>query len=321
MTMPGILQRRLDEPTLTTEAKFWPGGIPSFIKSPTGNFNIEPYDFPPIVKGWNRFVRENWVSRDDETDDSKAQQRRSLIETWVTAQQDFRDLYTNKAPDSEERFSHAPRPSTNWALWLKIQLMFYDYNRMWGHIAQETFTITPNKNDSVTLDNIKRYQALETADFSILAFTNAGEALYHSYHPPPIIVDDYALNTGLVPLIFSYTNGLPYRGYRIRALNFFSLSLPIIGTGKRLENLIGPYGQEQDPIDERVYFADKALDMRKGLLEILLTESEEQEVEADEVEDALIELAPGYVEAEAEGDGLAEIFDLFGSGFQSILLA
>lgn len=62
------------------------------------------------------------------------------------------------------------------------------------------------------------------------------------------------------------------------------------------------------------------LDMRKPLLEILLTESEEQEVDDDEVEDALIELAPGYVEAEAEGDGLAEGFDLFGSGFQSILL-
>lgn len=92
MAMPGIFHRRLDEPTLTTEAKFWPGGIPSFIKSPTENFDVEPYDFPPTVKGWYRFVRENWVSSDDETNDSKAQQRRSLIETWVTAQQDFRDV-------------------------------------------------------------------------------------------------------------------------------------------------------------------------------------------------------------------------------------
>ncbi|KAJ5658731.1 uncharacterized protein N7484_002380 [Penicillium longicatenatum] len=344
MAMPGIFQRRLDEPTLTTEAKFWPGGIPSFIKSPTENFNVEPYDFPPIVKGWYRFVRENWVLSDDETDDSKAQQRRSLIETWVTAQQDFRDSYTNKAPDPEQRFSQkeisnygcyyhsklvpwdlyltadAPRPSTNWALWLKIQLMFYDYNRMWGHVAKETFTITPRENDFVTLDNIKRYQGLETADFGIVAFNNVGEAVYDSYHPSPIIVDDYALNTGMVLLILSYVNGVPYQGYRIRALNFFSLSLPIIGTGKRLKTLLEPYGQEQDPMDERIYFDDEALDMKKPLLEILLTESEEQEVDDDEVEDALIELAPGYVEAEAEGDGLAEGFDLFGSGFQSILL-
>lgn len=60
--------------------------------------------------------------------------------------------------------------------------------------------------------------------------------------------------------------------------------------------------------------------MKKPLLEILLTESEEQEVDDDEVEDALIELAPGYVEAETKGDGLAKGFDLFGSGYQSIVL-
>ncbi|KAJ5725277.1 uncharacterized protein N7483_006634 [Penicillium malachiteum] len=70
-------------------------------------------------------------------------------------------------------------------------------------------------------------------------------------------------------------------------------------------------------MDKRIDFHDKALDMKKPLLEIILTESEEQEVDDDEVEDALIELAPGYVEAEAEGDGLAEGFDLFGSGSQS----
>ncbi|KAJ5921240.1 hypothetical protein N7466_009566 [Penicillium verhagenii] len=327
MPQPGIFQRRLGEPTLTTEAKFWPGGIPSFIKSPTENFNVEPCDFPSTVKGWYRFVRENWVSS-EETDDSKAQQRRSLIETWVTAQQDFRDEISNYGCYYHSKLvpwdlyltADAPRSSTNWALWLKIQLMFYDYNRMWGHVATETFTITPKENDFVTLDNIKQYQGLETADFGILAFNNIGEAVYDSYHPPPIIVDDYALNTGMVLLILSYVNGVPYQGHRIRALNFFSLSLPIIGTGKRLETLLGVYGQEQDPMDKRIYFDDEALDMKKPLLEILLTESEEQEVDDDEVEDALIELAPGYVEAEAEGDGLAEGFDLFGSGFQSILL-
>ncbi|KAJ5727663.1 hypothetical protein N7493_005483 [Penicillium malachiteum] len=85
IALPEILQRRLDEPTLTTEAKFWPGGIPSFIKSPTENINVEPYEPPQTVKGWYRFVRENWVSSDDEKHDSKAQQRRSPIETWVTA--------------------------------------------------------------------------------------------------------------------------------------------------------------------------------------------------------------------------------------------
>lgn len=54
---------------------------------------------------------------------------------------------------------------------------------MWGHDAKETFTITPKENESVTLDNIKRYQGPETADFGILAFNNVGGgAVYDSYH-------------------------------------------------------------------------------------------------------------------------------------------
>ncbi|KAJ5949228.1 hypothetical protein N7454_000812 [Penicillium verhagenii] len=62
MPQPGIFQRRLDEPTLTIEAKFWPAL----------RFHVEPCDFPSTLKGWYRFVRENWVLS-EETDDSKAQ--------------------------------------------------------------------------------------------------------------------------------------------------------------------------------------------------------------------------------------------------------
>jgi hypothetical protein len=128
-----------------------------------------------------------------------------------------------------------------------------------GHVAEDTYTITPKENDSVTLDNIKRYQGLETANFDIVAFNNVGEAVYDSLHPSPIIVDDYALNTGLVLLVLSYVNGVPYEGYRIRALNFFSLWELILGLGKRLDVLLEPYGGAgQDPVDERIYFDNEA---------------------------------------------------------------
>jgi hypothetical protein len=56
--------------------------------------------------------------------------------------------------------------------------------------------------------------------------------------------------------------------------------------------------------------------MKKPLLEILLTESEDLGAEDEEVKETLNEIAPGYLEAEAEGDGLAEEFDIFGSGFE-----
>ncbi|KAJ5707619.1 hypothetical protein N7488_007420 [Penicillium malachiteum] len=344
MAAPGIVQRSLQDPNLTTEAKFWPGGVPSFIKPPTENLTVEAWEFTPIVKGWYRFVRENWDSTGDATDDSKAQQRRALIETWVTAEQHFRDSYTNKASDPEERFyceeisnyggyynrnvtpwnlyltADAPRPSANWGLWLKILLMFNDYNRTWGHIAEETFTITPKENEPVTIYNINRYRGLEAADFGIVAFNNAGEALYDPIQPHSIIVDDFALNTGLVLVVLSYANGKPHRGYRMRALNFFEISRLIVGLGKHLEDYIERYGNDVNLNDARIpsciEVEFEALDMTKPLLEILLAESEEQEVEDEEVEEAFAELAPGYMEAEAAGGGLAKDYDLFGSGFQ-----
>ena len=51
------------------------------------------------------------------------------------------------------------------------------------------------------------------------------------------------------------------------------------------------------------------------LLDILLTESEELDVDDEEVEIGLNELAPGYLAAERAGGGLAKDFDLVGSGF------
>lgn len=90
--MPGRVQRFLTDPDLTTEAGFWPGSVPSFIQPPAETSQVEPWNLSPIVKGWHRFVRENWVSSNDENDDSKARQRRSLITTWASAEQDFRDV-------------------------------------------------------------------------------------------------------------------------------------------------------------------------------------------------------------------------------------
>lgn len=52
---------------------------------------------------------------------------------------------------------------------------------------------------------------------------------------------------------------MKYEGYRMRALNFFSLSQLIIGLGKRLGDLLGSYGGTgHNPMDERISFDDEA---------------------------------------------------------------
>lgn len=89
--MPGILQRRLHNPGLMIETEFWPGWIPIFIQRPAETRSVDVWDFSPMVKGWHRFVRENWESNDG-NDDSRARQRRALITTWASADQNFRDV-------------------------------------------------------------------------------------------------------------------------------------------------------------------------------------------------------------------------------------
>lgn len=77
---------------MTPKVELWPGGIPSFIRPPSNPSSIELEDIPVIAKGWHRFVQENWASSIGDNDDDKARQRRSLITTWVSAEQDFRDV-------------------------------------------------------------------------------------------------------------------------------------------------------------------------------------------------------------------------------------
>lgn len=140
---------------------------------------------------------------------------------------------------------------------MKILLLFYDYDNTWGHVAREIFSITPKEDEPITLDNIKRYCGLESADFGVLGFNSAGEAVYDPLQPAVILVDDYALNTGLVLILFFHTNGTPYKGYRMRALNFFYLWTMVNGLAKRLEDLMIHYGLEQDLLDKRISIDDE----------------------------------------------------------------
>lgn len=61
----------------------WPGGVPSYIRR-----HEQPEDdVISATRAWRHFVREQW------TDSVPAdQQRRALIERWVTADQELRDV-------------------------------------------------------------------------------------------------------------------------------------------------------------------------------------------------------------------------------------
>ncbi|EED20505.1 hypothetical protein TSTA_037260 [Talaromyces stipitatus ATCC 10500] len=73
----------------------WPGGIPSSIK-PHPETDLSLDQIKEEVKGWLLFVQENWVpaanTRASNDGEYELHQRRHLIEKWVSATQELRDV-------------------------------------------------------------------------------------------------------------------------------------------------------------------------------------------------------------------------------------
>lgn len=149
----------------------------------------------------------------------------------------------------------ATRPSTNYALWLKILLLFFDYDNK-QHIAEERFILTPRENDTITLDNFKRYHALETADFKLLAFDSTGGVLFNSYGLPYTLVDNRSLHTGLVLVATFNLDGSPDLAYRVRPLDLFDPWARISGLGKRVAIVMEEFEGIRDTEDRRVWVSN-----------------------------------------------------------------
>jgi hypothetical protein len=96
--------------------------------------------------------------------------------------------------------------------------------------------LSPRENDPITLDNFKRYQALETADFNILNFSDTGQVLFDPYHRHSMLVDECALNTGQVLIAKFGLDGASNDIHRAPLLDLFDLYMRIQGLGKIVED-------------------------------------------------------------------------------------
>lgn len=78
------------------DGRHWPGGIPSTIR-PHPEPQGAGFNFDVATQGFRRFIRENWKTRENESDEEfeyEDNQRRKLIDTWACADQAFREVGT-----------------------------------------------------------------------------------------------------------------------------------------------------------------------------------------------------------------------------------
>jgi hypothetical protein len=144
--------------------------------------------------------------------------------------------------------TEAPKPSKNWALWVNILLMLYDFNND-IHIADETFVLSTRENDPLSLENSKRYQALESADFNIVKFNSAGQVLFDPYYRHSMLVGECALNTGQVLIARFCLVGTHEGIHRVRLLGLFDPYMRIQALGKSVEDQMGHFQSNMAPDD------------------------------------------------------------------------
>lgn len=137
--------------------------------------------------------------------------------------------------------------------------MLYDFN-IDIHIADEPFVLTPRENDSITLENFKQYQALETADFNIVTFNSAGQVLFDPHQRHSMLVDECALNTGHVLIAKFGLDGTNEDIYRVRLLDLFDPYMRIQGLGKSVEEQMEHFQSNMALNDPEHWLTEEAYD-------------------------------------------------------------
>ncbi|KAJ5924249.1 hypothetical protein N7466_008436 [Penicillium verhagenii] len=284
----------------------WPECIPSFIRR-----HEEPVEWEDIdgdaTRAWRYFVRERWVSGDDTAD----QQKRDLIEQWATADQKFRDDESFTKSDVESfcmvYICITELNEEKQALLAKCILGLFPWEDGWEFLADEIVMFLPlegNQGNHV-LDTFKLQQSVARPDFLDMHMALDGTVIFRDCYPK-LIIDDRTLETGLGLWVEFGTNGIYEKAYRAQIMMMeFADFYREIGPGNQtpiqcalmyIESRYSDLDKDRDP---KIILEDEPVDMWKPLVEIYLGE-------VDLVDD----YAPGFREAEEEGNGLAIGFDL-----------
>ncbi|KFY11631.1 hypothetical protein V492_04355 [Pseudogymnoascus sp. VKM F-4246] len=210
-----------------------------------------------------------------------------------------------------------PHPITphNWALWTKIRILLYNHDgeehgTLWG-MGDSCITIcapNPAGPNPVTLEGggYNMWAYVEAAMFEYMAMTSSGSVVFHNWESG-FFADQETLETGRLVLCAFGNNGGVKKSGRIWPVFTKDVFNLMTGVGKDVEGLIEGDSwifDEEAPPD----------DMQKPILEIMATLAEagffDENGRGEEAWRGDIEsYAPGYLEMEEEGGGMAEGYE------------
>ncbi|KAJ5918607.1 hypothetical protein N7466_010599 [Penicillium verhagenii] len=318
----------------------WPGGIPTVIKAdPNGDITRD--EINEEAKGWLLFVEEKWVPRDnanvpDEDGDYEVRQRRSLVETWAKASQEFRDSYHQRAPTRDaiygasrypknalENSHHSydtpdliclaplgPSNPVNRSKWIKLNILAYRLDGEAGHCMNDMGfnhgSLDPNPTtvhdlSNVQLTDILPRALLEMANFEYIAMTRQGTVLYVRQIKNWFVVTQEDLDAGLITTVDFKYNGQVDIAVRRRAYNMCPVYQYLFIDRKCVEQV------DNDGVGGKNWM-NTDLDMTLPVIDILEGASKRDEFVfgfdggRDGWEEDIGRIyAPGYLEMEAAG--------------------
>ncbi|KFY64244.1 hypothetical protein V496_03390 [Pseudogymnoascus sp. VKM F-4515 (FW-2607)] len=318
--------------------RYWPGGIPSHVRchdNPIDDFDT----FKEEVKGWQLYLEENVTSHDGGSQEQilTVTRRRQLVEEWATMSQNSRDSYQERAPlrDSDGWFPAElaaneknyqpdgecsliiPEPISprNWALWTKIRILLYNHDgeehgTLWGSGDSTTCICRPNPAgpNPVTVDGYNAWYFIEPAIFEYMTMTSTGTVVFHRWKGSIFVADQETLDTGRLLLCAFQNKGSLEKSGRIWPVFTKDIHNFIVGLGKPAYSLI-----EGDlwTFDEEAPSGN----MERPILEVMSTLAtecayfDEDGRGVDLWREDIESYAPGYLEMEEAGDGMAVDYD------------
>ncbi|KAJ6037268.1 hypothetical protein N7540_001547 [Penicillium herquei] len=277
----------------------WPGGIPSFIRR--HEEPVDPENFDAASRAWRHFSYQSQAPEDEPT----------FFEGPELIDPDFRGndvqsfcmvyLCTTKLTPEKE------------ALLAKCILGLFPWEAGWEFLADEMIMFLPlEDNQGDILDTFKFHQSVARPNFLDMHMALDGTVLFRDRYPK-LIIDDRTLETGLGLWADFATNGIYEKARRAQIMmEEFGYFYREIGPGNQIPIEQALIYIESWPIyegrdlnaDPREILEDEPVDMRRPLVEIY------KGSEVDLVDD----YAPGFREAEEQGNGLA-----IGYGLERIL--
>ncbi|ETS77785.1 hypothetical protein PFICI_09847 [Pestalotiopsis fici W106-1] len=313
---------------------YWPGGIPAHVR-----FNEEPiYDsLKEHIKAWQLFLEENagQCMPQSQDDQFAVTQRRRLVEQWAQMRQEDRDAYHRRAPirngaswcppqlrDKGRKMGKSvaftqliapwPLDARGRALWTKVRIMLYALDGENGSQFDEQNStvgiVVPHPAvaaAAVTPADFLQWCYIEDADFDSIAMTVAGRVICHRWDNLMLFADREALETGFLLLCELDNNGQVRDQARVWPPAFKNEYIRMTVLCKPLDEI-----RTDDRIPGPGWVGP--IDMEEPMLDLLESKRERyfpQGCDIDLWMEAIERCAPGYLDMEEEGNGMAPDYD------------